>query len=290
MEATKQFCTIKSLQEAQKEMEETTKKELEKLHERIKNHPELLKSSKSSDDEMSLSESISEEDDDNDSDYVPSSSDTSDSEDSQPKIHLHYNRNKKKNIKQDKTQLLKKEIMESIKKDIELDSLEQKNHFKNLELNNLSLENFQQKTEIEKLKKVNMNQEQILNFIVKFLEYKTIKYFENYKEEQINSINELKKLTLVLIDLQKKYESFESLSKNLVDELNKIEFTDKNIKIKDCYYILIDRIMMKNYKNYLRLKDVVNKQIDNLQTTNTPIYMMLLMTFFVIVYFMTRVF
>ena len=106
---SEQFCIKKTPEEAKKEMEETTRKELEKLTQQIKSNPALLKPNMAYDS-------------DTDSDYESSSSDSSSSSSSSS------SRSKTKY----KTKINKNAI-DIFKKETTIDKLEEKNYYKTLD-------------------------------------------------------------------------------------------------------------------------------------------------------------
>ena len=111
---SQQFCIKKTPEESKKEMDELTKKEIDKLAEQIKANPSILKRNKYNYDSES---DISSE----------SSSDTDSSDSSSSRSHY------KSKINKSAIDICKKELV--------IDKLEEKNYFKTLEMNNLMLEN-----------------------------------------------------------------------------------------------------------------------------------------------------
>jgi hypothetical protein len=261
MEVTKQFCELKTQEQAQREMEELTKKELEKLQEKIKNNPKILQKNFNDDDELSSSLSSSTED----SEYLPDESESSD--DDKPKVHIHY-----KKSSRDKDERVKKDLMRVLKKDLEIENLEKKEYFKNLELNNLSLENSTLKKELEIIKKEHLNQQKFLDFILKFMAEKNIKYYDNIKEDHIMSTTQLLKLTSILVELEKKTIIIDENHRELDKDLQEIVLHEKYKPIKEFYTNLIIRNMTKHFNNFHRLKNATNKQIVNLQDNNFSFY------------------
>jgi hypothetical protein len=264
MEEIRQFCELKTPEEANKEMEDLTKKELEKLKEKIKNNPKILLKNFSDDDELSTLSSSTE-----DSEYIPedNESESESSEYDKPKVHIHYKKSSK-----DNNERIKKDLMRVLKKDLEIENFEKKEYFRNLELNNLTLENSSLKEELKIIKQEHLNQQKFLDFILKFMKLKSKKYYDNIKEEHIMTISQLLKLTSILVDIEKRSIIIDEDHRELDNDLKEIVLHQKYTPLKELYIELIIRNMTKHFNIFHKLRNAINKQIVNLQDSNFSFY------------------
>lgn len=185
-------------------MNETTKRELQLLTEKIKKNPKLLKpnlKNDSSDEESSES---------SDSEYIESS-DSESSYDSEKKSITIY----------------KKEQLNN--------KLREKNYYKTLEISNLMLENNKIKEELDTIKKVLLEKEIILQIINDFLEFKnneSNKKIINKDSLTIENINST--IFLVEKNYNDSVTSLENIKKKLNNQSNSIiknNYTEEIIKM-----------------------------------------------------------
>lgn len=278
MESLKQFCELKTLEKAKKDSEELTKKEIVKLQETIELNLKLLqKNYNVNDDELSTISSTTEySDDDDDSTYVPDNYEK-ESKDDNSNIHIHYKKSTKRKYAD-----TKKDLLKYSKKDIEIEELEKKDYYKNLELNNLTIENSSLKDELKNVKQEYLNQTKFLDFILKFIELKNTKYFENISEESIVSTKELVKLISILIELEKISINIDKKYAELNRFLAEILLDDKYIKLKQFYSSILNLNLIKNLNDFHKIKNTVNKKISELQNTNYSFYIKIAIGFVVL--------
>jgi hypothetical protein len=186
---TKQFCHLKSPEEAQKETEDFTKKEMEKLTKILKEKPHLLNKYES---------------------------DSSDCE----SVSVSSNRDSK---------MLTYKLM---RKEKELDKMEERKHFATLEINNLLLENIDLKKELEEIRIQNTVVNNLVHTITKIHDIKVLDNFDDYRLDESNNFSYV---TEVIINLQKKYLDINDHISILKTELVNNFKDDKYKKIKIFY-------------------------------------------------------
>lgn len=218
---TPQYCIKKTPEDAQREMEELTRREIIKLTEKIAQNPEILrhKFMGDSDDESSCSSSLSDD---------TSSVESSESESNALVIY---------------------------KKEQEIDKLSEKNYYKSLEMNNLMIENQHLKDELNKIMVQNRNNTRIIDSFKKLFEYKT-----SMKSSVLNITEgtSIKEITESLIEIQSKFIENKKLLSELeketdtYDEIFQIYFTAE-------IQVLLERITKIYDSNYELLNTHINK-------------------------------
>ena len=227
---SEQFCIKKTPEEVKKEMEETTRKELEKLTQQIKNNPSLLKPNMAYDS-------------DTDSDYESSSSDSSSSSSSSS------SRSKTKY----KTKINKNAI-DIFKKETTIDKLEEKNYYKTLELSNLILENSKLKEENINFQKIISDyvlQSKIISEVIELSKNEPLKVNGHYLiNEDLNIANMNSKIFF----LQKEFDKYNTQINKLITDLNSLS----DSSVKAFYNQELAKINITVNKNY----EFNNKMVD----------------------------
>lgn len=159
----------KTQEEAQKEMEDLTKLELQKLAETISKNPELLKPK------------FMDSDSETDSDY------NSDSDSNAPSVENYHNKS-----------------LTVYKKELEIDKLQEKHYYKTLEITNLICENSKLKNEIKEVKSQNDESIKFIDFVKKIVQLKEKNIFSN---ELINFNQDIKTISTNMLTIQKEYET-----------------------------------------------------------------------------------
>lgn len=240
---TKQFCHLKTPEEAQNEMESFTKKEMEKLTRILKEKPHLLNK--------------------HDSDSSDSDSLSVSSSDSDEKI-LSY-------------KLMKKEK--------ELDKMEERKHFATLEINNLLLENIDLKKELEELRIQNNVINNLVHTISKIHDIKVLDNFDDYRLDENSSFSYV---TEVIINLQKKYLDINDQISVLKMELVNNFKDEKYKKIKTFYDAEItnfESCIKEKYEN--KRKDLeryifrINKKNKFVETLIVSSFIIMFMALFI---------
>ena len=218
-----QFCEKKTPEEAKKEMEELTKKELMLLTQKILDNPNIIKP------KMNYESS-----DDSDSDSSISSNTSSSSSYKHKKHHS--------------IPVLNKQSLNIFKKEQTIDKLEEKNYFKTLELSNAILEKTRLEEENRNIRKRLIETEAIVKIISDIIELS--------KKELIKVNGSLKKdnITFKMLNLQKEYDSELNLMNLIKNNLNNI--SDSTIKIHYLNQLLIlEKKLMDNYQENNKLID-----------------------------------
>lgn len=223
---TAYYCSKKTPEEAQREMEELTRREIIKLTEKIAQNPELLKHKfmGDSDDESSCSDSDSMSDD-------TSSIESSDSENNALVIY---------------------------KKEQEIDKLSEKNYYKSLEMNNLMVENQHLKDELNKIVNQNMKHTRIIESFKKLFEYKTSMKANVLTISQGESI---KDITSSLVKVQSEY----LVNQKLLDELKQTVINNEFEDVFKVYFVSEIENLHANIKTiYDTNYETLNKHINNI--------------------------
>lgn len=212
------YCVKKTPEEAQKEMEELTKKELEKLAKNISEHPELLKPK------------FLESDEDTESEY----SESSDSDDSS-----------------DSSSVDRPNTLTVYQKELEIDKLQTKNHFKTLEITNLMCENSKLNNEIKDLKKNYDDSIKFIQFVKKVVELK-----ENYMlpESTVYVGDDMEVLSSKLVKLRNSYDTALTELKKLKELIENQEELVKKYFSKEL--VTIESALQTDY----------NKKFDSIKT------------------------
>ncbi len=197
-----EYCVKKSPEEAQKEMEELTKRELEKLAKTISERPELLKPK------------FLESDDDTESEYSDSECSCSSS---------------------DSSSTDRPTTLTVYQKELEIDKLNTKNHFKTLEITNLMCEKSKLENEIKELRKNYDDSIKFIQFVKKVVELK-----ENHSlpDSTVYLNDNMESLSTKLVKLRNSYDSALDEMKKLKeliqnqDELTKKYFTKELANIQ----------------------------------------------------------
>ena len=247
---SQQFCIKKTPEELKKEMEDVTRREIDKLAEQIKANPSILKRNKYNYDSES-------------DDSTVSSSDSSDSSDSSSS-RSHY----KSKINKSAIDICKKELV--------IDKLEEKNYFKTLEMNNLMLENSHLKDENTmlslKIKELEL-QSKIISDVIELSRTVPLKIvYNNLTELNMNS---------KMIQIQKDFDKYNTQITKLITDLNslsdsltKTHYNQELAKIK----ILLN----KNYDFNNKLVDKFILKVKNREKCN--LIMMFMMITFILLF------
>jgi hypothetical protein len=199
---TPEYCIKKSPEEAQKEMEELTKRELEKLAKTISERPELLKPK------------YLESDDDTESEYSDSDCSCSSS---------------------DSSSTDRPTTLTVYQKELEIDKLNTKNHFKTLEITNLMCEKSKLENEIKELRKNYDDSIKFIQFVKKVVE---LKENHNLPDSTVFLSDNMESLSTKLVKLRNSYDSALDDMKKLreliqnQDELTKKYFTKELANIQ----------------------------------------------------------
>lgn len=220
---SQQFCSKKTPEETKKEMDESTRIELEKLNLQIKANPLLLKSKLKYDSDSS-------------SDTSTDSSSSSSSSSSNSKYKSKINRN----------------AIDICKKEQVIDKLEEKNFFKKLELNNLMLENSQIKQENQylalKVKEFEL-QSKIIIDVIEMSKNEPLKMdFSNLSNTNVN---------LKMMNLQKEFDSYNIKIIKAIESLNSLS----DCVIKAHYNQELAKINIKLNKNFEFNNKIVNNYL-----------------------------
>jgi hypothetical protein len=243
---SQQFCIKKTPEESKKEMEDITKREIEKLAEQIKANPSILKRNKYNYDSES-------------DDSTVSSSDSSDSSDSSSS-RSHY----KSKINKSAIDICKKELV--------IDKLEEKNYFKTLEMNNLILENSHLKDENTmlslKIKELEL-QSKIISHVIELSCSEPLKVvYTNLTESNMNS---------KMMQIQKEFDKYNTQISKLITDLNSL--SDSVIKAHYNQELAkINITLNKNYEFNNKLVDKFILKVKNREKCNL-IMMFMLITF-----------
>jgi hypothetical protein len=218
---TPQYCIKKTPEDAQREMEELTRREIIKLTEKIAQNPEILrhKFMGDSDDESSDSSSLSDD---------TSSVESSESESNALVIY---------------------------KKEQEIDKLSEKNYYKSLEMNNLMIENQHLKDEINKLMVQNRNNTRIIDSFKKLFEYKI-----SMKSNVLTIVEgaSIKEITSSLVEIQSQFVTNKKLLSDLETETNEFEDVFKQYFTSEIK-VLLDNITKLYDSNYESLNNHISK-------------------------------
>ena len=206
---------------AQKQMEELTKVELQKLTETIKKNPQLLKPK------------FMDSDLETDSDYL------SDSDSNGSSVTSYHNKS-----------------LTVYKKELEIDKLQEKHHYKTLELSNLMCENSKLKNEMKEIKNQHDESIKFIDFVKKIIQLKEKNIFSN---EIINFNQDIKSISSNMLTIQKEYET-------ALDEINKlkklIEHQENLIKI---YFGKEITLIENNVQNiYQKNFGLLNKKLEQI--------------------------
>ena len=218
------YCVKKTPEEAQKEMEELTKKELEKLAKNISEHPELLKPK------------FLESDDDTESEYSDSSDCSCSSSDS--------------------SSVDRPNTLTVYQKELEIDKLQTKNHFKTLEITNIMCEKSKLENEIKELKKNYDDSIKFIQFVKKVVE---LKENHNLPESALFIGDTMETLSTKLVKLRNSYDSALDEMKKLreliqnQDELTKKYFTRELANIQST----LDTDYNKKFENIKSLMEKI---------------------------------
>lgn len=197
-----EYCIKKSPEEAQKEMEELTKRELEKLAKTISERPELLKPKFLESDDDTESE-------DSDCSCSCSSSDSSSTD--RPTTLTVY------------------------QKELEIDKLNTKNHFKTLEITNLMCEKSKLENEVKELRKNYDDSIKFIQFVKKVVE---LKQNHSLPDSTVFLSDDMESLSTKLVKLRNSYDSALDEIKKLrelvqnQDDLTKEYFTNELVYIQ----------------------------------------------------------
>jgi hypothetical protein len=167
--SNKSVINKKTQEEAQKEMEELTKVELQKLAETISKNPELLKPK------------FMDSDSESDSDY------NSDSDSNASSVTNYHNKS-----------------LTVYKKELEIDKLQEKQYYKTLEITNLICENSKLKNDLKEVKSQNDESIKFIDFVKKIIQLKEKNIFSN---ELINFNQDIKTISTNMLTIQKEYET-----------------------------------------------------------------------------------
>ncbi len=154
-----------------------------------------------------------------------------------------------------------------LKKDLEIKKLEKNKYY------NKNLESSISTDELENIIKEHSNQIQFQNFILKLIELKNIRYFDNITEKNIMSITQIVDLANILVELEKISIIIDDKYTELSRDLAKISFNEKYLPIKDFYSNILILNLTNHLNNFHRLKNIVNKKITSLQNNNFSFYM-----------------
>ena len=228
---SKQFCTKKTQEEMDKEMKETTEREMNKLTKKIKENPSLIKK-----------------------DYSSNSSDSSDSSDSS-------------NSSDSSDSDYESETLRLYKKKIEIKKLEEKKHFTNLELNNLIVENSELK---DKLKKLDEEHKKINDMICTMIKIKDIQMIiSDIDNIQVyHNYTDLDTATSQFIKLEKLFDSLKLNILTLQDEI-KNNFDEKHIVLQNNYKIELTEFENKVIDKYNSKKKILTSYISDQRNNST---------------------
>lgn len=225
---TKQYCIKKSPDEAQKEMEELTRREIIKLTEKISQNPDVLRPKfiEDSDDDDSYDDSDSD-----DTSIVSSVSDSASDSGNENSALVIY------------------------KKEQEIDKLSERNYYKSLEMSNLIVENEKLKDELMKTKTYNNNNNRIIESFRKLFEYKNTMKINPFIIAEGSSIKEI---TSSLVDVQSEFVQNKKRLVELENEVNSFEDIFKQ------YFVSEIRTLSENItKQHDNNHEVMNKYLNN---------------------------
>jgi len=231
----------KTQEEAQKEMEELTKIELQKLAETIAKNPDLLKPK------------FMDSDSDTDSDY------NSDSDSNAPSVSNYHNKS-----------------LTVYKKELEIDKLQEKNHYKTLELTNLICENSKLKKDMKEIKSQYDESIKFIDFVNKIIQLKEKNIFSN---ESINFNQDIKIISTSMLTIQKEYDA-------ALDDINKLKILIANqenlIKI---YFGKEISLIENNVQNIYQTNfGLLNKKLEEIDRNKKIDFMFSTMIFLYLVY------
>lgn len=231
----------KSPEEAQKEMVELSKIELQKLAETIAKNPELLKPK------------FMDSDSETDSDYM------SDSDSNASSVTSYHNKS-----------------LTVYKKELEIDKLQEKNHYKTLELSNLIYENSKLKQEVKEVKNLYDESIKFIEFIKKIIQLKDKTIFS---DDNINFSEDIKIVSVKMLNIQKEYDTASQeiiILKNLVDSQENLikNYFGKELKLIETN---IENIYQKNF-------NLLNKKLQEINTNKKIDYLLLMMVIVYICY------
>jgi hypothetical protein len=213
---SQQFCIKKTPEECEKDMKETTQKEIAKLAQQIRENPSLLKRNKYNYESDSDDVSISSES------YSTSTKSTT-----TKSSRSHHKRKINKNA------------LELCKKEIFIDKLEEKNYFKTLEMNNLILENNQlqelNKEYFTKIKELDL----YFKIITEIIELNKLDFLKikDLTESNINN---------KILQVQKDFDKYQTQISKLTTDLNLLP----DSPIKNHYNQELVRINLCHISNF----------------------------------------
>jgi hypothetical protein len=222
---TKQYCIKKTPNEAQKEMEELTRREIIKLTEKISQNPDVLRP-------KFIEDSDDDSYDDSDSDDTSLESSVSDSDsDNENSALVIY------------------------KKEQEIDKLSERNYYKSLEMSNLIVENGKLKDELMKMQAQNNNNNRIIESFRKLFEYKNTMKINPFIIAEGYSIKEI---TSSLVEVQTDFVLNKKRLTELENEVNSFEDIFKQ------YFVSEIRSLSENItKQHDNNHEIMNKYINN---------------------------
>jgi hypothetical protein len=231
----------KTPEEAQKEMEELTKIELQKLAETISKNPELLKPK------------FMESDSESDSDY------TSDSDSNASSVPSYHNKS-----------------LTVYKKELEIDKLQEKNHYKTLELSNLIYENSKLKIEIKEVKSQYDDSIKFIDFVKKIIQLKEKNIFSN---EIINFNQDIKTISTNMLTIQKEYDV-------ALEEINKLKkLIDNQENLIKIYFGKEISLIENNVQTiYQKNFGLLNKKLEEIDRNKKFDFIFFTMIFLYLVY------
>lgn len=221
-------------------MNETTKRELQLLTEKIKKNPKLLKPNVKKD---------SSDEESSDSEY------SSESESSYSSESESYSSEKKS------VTIYKKEQLNN--------KLREKNYYKTLEISNLMLENNKIKEELDIIKKILLEKEIILQIINNFLEFKNNESNKKLiNKDSLTIENTNSTIFLVEKNYNESLTTLENIKKNLNNQCNSViknnymdEIIEMNIDIINLHEknikIINDFIKEYKYNNILSILKII---------------------------------
>lgn len=231
----------KSAEEAQKEMVELSKIELQKLAETIAKNPELLKPK------------FMDSDSETDSDYM------SDSDSNASSVTSYRNKS-----------------LTVYKKELEIDKLQEKNHYKTLELSNLIYENSKLKQEVKEVKNLYDESIKFMDLVKKIIQLKDKTIFSN---DNINFSEDIKIVSAKMLTVQKEYDTVSQEITTLRNLINSEENLIKNYFGKEL------RLIETNIETiYNRNFNLLNKRLQELDRNKTIDYLLLIMVIIYICY------